>query len=205
MGLAMSAWWSSFCRTSRGGVWIWRASSRRICSTQSEAALCGAFLHCLQPYQLDNLISLRSALCLCSLGHLSVLCALSVLRLIGDSQTSYWYLALECFLAEYLVQAPRAAPTNNSAANLWLVKFDEWRELKGSNKASPKPAICAVLKVHTSPHLHLLLTPLSYQVNTTNFRDTFCFHAVIGKQKGLRRRPSLSFGQPRYVISPSGG
>ncbi len=69
------------------------------------------------------------------------------LRLIGDSQTSYWYLALECFLAGYLVQAPRAAPTNNSAANLWLVKFDEWRELKGSNKASPKPAVCANLKV----------------------------------------------------------
>lgn len=69
------------------------------------------------------------------------------LRLIGDSQTSYWYLALECFLAGYLVQAPRGAPTNNSAANLWLVKFDEWRELKGSNKASPKPAVCANLKV----------------------------------------------------------
>lgn len=78
-----------------------------------------------------------------------------MLRLIGDSQTSYWYLALECFLSEYLAQAPRAAPTNNSAANLWLVKFDEWQELKGSNKASPKPAICAVLKVRiitsTSP------------------------------------------------------
>ncbi len=68
-------------------------------------------------------------------------------RLIGDSQTSYWYLALECFLSEYLVQAPRSPPANTSAANLWLVKFDEWRDLKGSPKASPKPTICALLQV----------------------------------------------------------
>ena len=54
---------------------------------------------------------------------------------------------MECFLSHYLAQAPRAAPTSNSAANLWLVKFDEWRELKGSPKASPKPAVCAELQV----------------------------------------------------------
>ncbi|CAL8460652.1 g182 [Coccomyxa elongata] len=82
-------------------------------------------------------------------GDLNPLGAMCCGMLIGDSQTSYWYLALECFLVEYLVQAPRAAPTNNSAANLWLVKFDEWRELKGSNKASPKPAVCANLKDET--------------------------------------------------------
>jgi len=63
---------------------------------------------------------------------------------------SYWYLAVECFLSPYLVQAPRAPPTNNSASNLWLVKFDEWRELKGSPKASPKPAVCALLQVGSS-------------------------------------------------------
>ncbi len=68
-------------------------------------------------------------------------------RFIGDSQTQYWYLAVECFLSHYLVKAPRAAPTNNSAANLWLVKFDEWRELKGSPKASPKPSVCIELRV----------------------------------------------------------
>ena len=35
-------------------------------------------------------------------------------RFIGDSQTQYWYLAVECFLSHYLVKAPRAAPTNDS-------------------------------------------------------------------------------------------
>ena len=71
-------------------------------------------------------------------------------RFIGDSQTQYWYLAVECFLSVYLTKPPRAAPTNNSAANLWLVKFDEWRDLKGSPKASPKPSVCAELRVSLS-------------------------------------------------------
>ena len=79
-------------------------------------------------------------------------------RLIGDSQMHYWYLAVECFLSPYLERAPRAAPTNNSAANLWLVKFDEWRDLKGSPKSSPKPAICAVLQVRRTCKGHLWST-----------------------------------------------
>ena len=65
---------------------------------------------------------------------------------------------MECFLSHYLAKAPRAAPTNSSAANLWLVKFDEWRELKGSPKASPKPAVCAELQVMLTEAVELCLS-----------------------------------------------
>ena len=67
-------------------------------------------------------------------------------RFIGDSQTQYWHLAVECFLSPYLVKAARTAPTNSSASNLWLVKFDEWQKLKGSPHAPPKASVCLELQ-----------------------------------------------------------
>ena len=71
-------------------------------------------------------------------------------RFIGDSQTQYWHLAVECFLSPYRVRAARTAPTTNSASNLWLVKFDEWQKLKGSPHAPPKASVCLELQARTA-------------------------------------------------------
>ena len=53
---------------------------------------------------------------------------------------------MECFLSPYRVRAARTAPTNSSASNLWLVKFDEWQKLKGSPHAPPKASVCLELQ-----------------------------------------------------------
>ena len=62
----------------------------------------------------------------------------------------YWYVSVECFLSQYLTQAHRAAPMNASAANLWLVRAEKGRELKGSPEAPPKPAVCALLQARAA-------------------------------------------------------
>ncbi len=67
-------------------------------------------------------------------------------RLIGDSQMSYWYLAVECFLKEYLAVETRAAPTGVVEADLWLTKFAEELPHRGSEKAEPKPGVCTVYR-----------------------------------------------------------
>jgi hypothetical protein len=74
-------------------------------------------------------------------------------RLIGDSQTERWYDSIECFLAEYLVQEPRAPPLQDTSSNLWLMNLDERLPHKGSFWSPPKPAICAHYQVPSSmPH-----------------------------------------------------
>ena len=73
-------------------------------------------------------------------------------RLIGDSQTERWYDSIECFLSEFLEQAPRAAPFYDTSANLWLMNLDERLEHRGSFWAPPKPSICALYKVR-QPYL----------------------------------------------------
>lgn len=70
-------------------------------------------------------------------------------RLIGDSQTERWYDSIECFLAEFLEQEARAAPLQETSANLWLMNLDERLHHRGSFWSPPKPAICAHYKV---PH-----------------------------------------------------
>ena len=68
-------------------------------------------------------------------------------RLIGDSQLSYWFLAVECFLKAFLEQETRAQPTEVLEANLWLIKYVEELPHRGSEKAQPRPSMCALYKV----------------------------------------------------------
>ncbi len=68
-------------------------------------------------------------------------------RLIGDSQTNYWFLAVECFLKDYLVQEKRGQPTNSTEANMWLIKFIEELPHRGSRKAEPRPSMCTSYQV----------------------------------------------------------
>jgi len=84
-------------------------------------------------------------------------------RLIGDLHMRYWYGALECFLSPYLVQAPRAAPTNTSTANYWLVKFDERPDLILLDVDMPQPdgfEVCRRLKAY-SQTMHIPVVFLS--------------------------------------------
>lgn len=63
-------------------------------------------------------------------------------RLIGDSQASYWFLAMECFLKMYLVSEQRQQPTDSPEANMWLIKYVEDLPHRGSKRAEPRPAMC---------------------------------------------------------------
>ena len=74
----------------------------------------------------------------CEAAHL---CAC---RLIGDSQLSYWFLAVECFLRKFLVSEFRQHPTEALEANLWLTKFVEELPHRGSKRAEPRPAMCTL-------------------------------------------------------------
>jgi hypothetical protein len=65
-------------------------------------------------------------------------------RLIGDSQMSYWFLVVECFLKPYLVQETRTAPVATVEGNMWLIKYAEELPHRGSPKAEPKPGICTL-------------------------------------------------------------
>ena len=65
-------------------------------------------------------------------------------RLIGDSQMSYWFLTVECFLKPYLVQETRTAPVSTVEGNMWLIKYAEELPHRGSPKAEPKPGICTL-------------------------------------------------------------
>lgn len=65
-------------------------------------------------------------------------------RLIGDSQASYWFLAMECFLKKYLVSDLRQQPTEFIEANMWLIKYVEELPHRGSKRAEPRPAMCTV-------------------------------------------------------------
>ena len=54
---------------------------------------------------------------------------------------------MECFLAEFLEEAPRRAPLAETGANLWLMNLDERLQHKGSFWSPPKPSICAHYQV----------------------------------------------------------
>jgi len=68
---------------------------------------------------------------------------------------SYWYLAVECFLKEFLMQETRGQPTNSTEANMWLIKFVEELPHRGSKRAEPKPAACASYQVSSCRNLSL--------------------------------------------------
>ena len=70
-----------------------------------------------------------------------------VCRLIGDSQLSYWFLAVECFLKKFLVSEFRQHPTEALEANLWLTKYVEELPHRGSKRAEPRPAMCTLYQV----------------------------------------------------------
>ena len=67
-----------------------------------------------------------------------------VSRLIGDSQLSYWFLAVECFIKKFLVSEFRQHPTEALEANLWLTKYVEELPHRGSKRAEPRPAMCTL-------------------------------------------------------------
>ena len=67
-----------------------------------------------------------------------------VCRLIGDSQLSYWFLAVECFLKKFLVSEFRQHPAEALEANLWLIKYVEELPHRGSKRAEPRPAMCTL-------------------------------------------------------------
>ena len=75
-------------------------------------------------------------------------------RLIGDSQLSYWFLAVECFLKKYLVSDFRQQPTNSIEANMWLIKYVEELPHRGSKRAEPKPTMCTEYQAR-SCHIRL--------------------------------------------------
>ena len=78
-----------------------------------------------------------------------------VCRLIGDSQLSYWFLAVECFLKKFLVSEFRQHPTEALEANLWLTKFVEELPHRGSKRAEPRPAMCTLYQA--SAHIRMPL------------------------------------------------
>lgn len=78
-------------------------------------------------------------------------------RLIGDSQASYWFLAVECFLKQYLASEFRQQPTDSIEANMWLIKYVEELPHRGSKHAEPKPAMCTVYQASTAPSFSLRL------------------------------------------------
>ena len=69
---------------------------------------------------------------------------MSCCRLIGDSQASYWFLAVECFLKKFLASEYRQQPTDSIEANMWLIKYVEELPHRGSKRAEPKPTMCTV-------------------------------------------------------------
>ena len=77
-------------------------------------------------------------------------------RLIGDSQASYWYLAMECFLKPFLASEQRQQPTESMEANMWLIKYVEELPHRGAKRAEPRPAACTLYQVRLLP-----LTPCS--------------------------------------------
>lgn len=68
-------------------------------------------------------------------------------RMIGDSQMSYWFLALECFLKPFLAQETRVEPTDSREVNMWLIKYIEELPHRGSHKAEPRPSFCTLYRV----------------------------------------------------------
>ena len=54
---------------------------------------------------------------------------------------------MECFLAEFLTEAPRQPPLAETGANLWLMNLDERLQHRGGFWSPPKPSICAHYQV----------------------------------------------------------
>ncbi len=75
------------------------------------------------------------------------------LWLIGDSQTTHWFDALECFMQRLTVEAARQPPLAATSGNLWLMYRHPKLEAAGSFREPPRPAVCTHLQVAPA-HMH---------------------------------------------------
>lgn len=99
-------------------------------------------------------------------------------RLIGDSQANYWFLAVECFLKEFLVSEKRGQPTNSTEANMWLIKFIEELPHRGSKRAEPRPSICTSYQAGIHPRDPLSLCRWSWFKNNLKVENATMKGAV---------------------------
>ena len=65
------------------------------------------------------------------------------LWLIGDSQARRLYRTIECFLSPFLSTIYRAAPTNSTSANMWLMSRGHKIDAAGDWRSPPETSICA--------------------------------------------------------------
>lgn len=71
------------------------------------------------------------------------------LWLIGDSQTTHWFDAVECFMQGQVTEAARQPPLGTTSGNLWLMYRHPKLEAAGSAGEPPRPAICTHLQAHS--------------------------------------------------------